>query len=144
MFKGYPFSSTTYYRRMKKAKALGCDIMDVPDNRGRHGNNCRNEKHPRWKNGISISSHGYIKVQLGPSHPFSDPKGYAYLHLLVWVSAGNRRPVANKEVVHHINGNTKDNRLENLELINLSDHGNFHLNSVPVPDHLQGREFPKC
>ena len=142
MFKGYPFSKKTYYRRKRKAEELGCDIVDVPDNRGRHGNHCKNEKHHKWKNGIAISSHGYIKIQVGESHPLADPKGYAYLHLLIWVAAGNRRPEVNKEVVHHKNGNNKDNRIENLELVLLCDHGNFHLNKAPIPDYLNVREFP--
>jgi hypothetical protein len=32
-----------------------------------------------------------------------------------------------KEHVHHINGNRKDNRIENLEIMNPSDHGRKHL-----------------
>ena len=31
-----------------------------------------------------------------------------------------------EEIVHHINGNHKDNRRENLELTNLQKHGKHH------------------
>lgn len=36
------------------------------------------------------------------------------------------------EVVHHINENKKDNRLENLQLMSLSEHSRMHMkNNVP-------------
>jgi hypothetical protein len=36
------------------------------------------------------------------------------------------RKLSSNEVVHHINGNTHDNRMENLELMSLSDHSRMH------------------
>jgi hypothetical protein len=36
------------------------------------------------------------------------------------------RRLTRREVVHHINGNTKDNALENLQLMTLSEHGRLH------------------
>lgn len=52
--------------------------------------------HPRWQDGKIISSHGYVKVRVGSEHPLADPNGYAYEHLLVWVSAGSAQVVASK------------------------------------------------
>lgn len=37
------------------------------------------------------------------------------------------RPLTEDEVVHHINGNTKDNRIENLQVMSYGDHARLHL-----------------
>ena len=85
------------------------------DRRGRHGNHTRGPQHYLWRRGLE-SSHGYTKVRVGKGHPLADPNGYAYEHLVVWVSAGRPRPKSN-ELLHHKNEDKGDNRLNNLELL---------------------------
>jgi len=125
MFKGTTWSKTQYYRRLKKAKKLGCSIYDLPDNRGKHSNHCKGEKHPRWNKKTTISEHGYLKVNVGVNHPLADSIGYTYLHLLVWCASGKEKPKKGN-IIHHINGSKFDNRIENLQLLSNSQHGKLH------------------
>jgi len=60
-----------------------------------------------------------------PNHPKANKSGYVYEHRVVMENKINRLLKPN-EVVHHINGNGKDNREENLELTNFSDHSREH------------------
>ena len=84
--------------------------------KGYHPNHASASRHGRWRRGPMLSSHGYVKVRVGRSHPLADPHGYAYEHLLVWVAAGNPRP-ARSVCLQWRNEDRTDNRIENLYLI---------------------------
>ena len=102
------------YRAREHAKKFG---PGAGDQRGKHGN------------------HAKVKIRVGVEHPLADPNGYAYEHLLVWVSAGRAIPEEN-EILHHSNEVKSDNRLGNLELKVRPDHGRHH---------IQGRQRdPHC
>ena len=134
-------SKRTYYRRKKRAKELGVSMESLPDNRGKHGNHAKGMNSARWNNNL-ITSHKYKLVRVGKEHPLSFGGGYAYEHIVVWVSAGRKRPIKNKEVLHHKNGNALDNRMENLEVVPIKDHFNYHVNQKPIPSDLMIRELP--
>ena len=93
--------------------------------KGKHENHRRGSAHYRWSEGRIVSEHGYIRVRVGRSHPLADPNGYAYEHLMVWVSAGRPRPELG-QVIHHKNEDKTDNRLENLELLSRTAHNLHH------------------
>jgi hypothetical protein len=80
---------------------------------------------PHWTGGVSVNPDGYVKVAVGREHPLADPNGYAYMHLLVWMAAGNPRPAAGF-ILHHVNEHRDDNRLENLELLTRAEHNALH------------------
>jgi len=73
----------------------------------------KRDKNNQWKGGRFIR-HGYVFI-LNPEHPFATKSGYIREHRLVMEKKIGRFLQPN-EVVHHINGNRQDNRVENLQL----------------------------
>ena len=78
-----------------------------------------------WKGGKYINN-GYICIY-NPEHHHPNHLGkYVFEHRLVMERMLGRY-LKPEEVVHHINRNLSDNRIENLMLFpNLSKHLNFH------------------
>lgn len=93
--------------------------------KGIHSSHARGQRHHRWNRGVVRSSHGYVKIRVGVSHPLANPNGYAYEHLVVWCSAGKPRPRSD-QVIHHTNGEKTDNRIENLRVIRRGSHNSIH------------------
>lgn len=117
--------------------------------RGEHGNHTKASRHYRWKPGGNVGTTGYVKMRVGKGHPLADPNGYAYEHLIVWVSAGNPRP-ASCEIIHHVNKDKTDNRIKNLRLMTRREHNCLHIaGRVRCPktgrllDGRERKEFPK-
>jgi hypothetical protein len=71
---------------------------------------------------ISKGDYDYALVS---SHPNRTPNGYVLFHRIVMENHLGRLLDAN-EVVHHLNGDKKDNRLENLELMDKKLHTKLH------------------
>ena len=70
--------------------------------------------HPMWTGGRVEDNDGYILISC-PAHPAANARGYVQEHRLK-MEAHIGRPLTRKEVVHHKNGNVKDNRISNLVL----------------------------
>lgn len=86
------------------------------------------ENNANWKGGRIIKKtirHGlkYIMVRC-PEHPAA-VNGYVFEHRLIMEKHLGRFLYAD-EIIHHKNGNTQDNRIENLELSKQSAHATFH------------------
>lgn len=79
-----------------------------------HGHQNRMNGSKSWKGGRKITKDGYIVIKKW-DHPYCDVQGYVLEHRLV-MEQYLKRYLDPKEVVHHINRNKSDNRIENLML----------------------------
>jgi len=68
---------------------------------------------PSWKGGRELTKDGYIRIWLSRKEKILE-------HRQVMQGQIGRK-LTSSEVVHHINGNNSDNRLENLELTTFSE-----------------------
>ena len=67
---------------------------------------------------------GYKQVW-APNSSEARENGYAPKHRLV-MSKKLGRPLGPDEIVHHINGNKRDNRARNLKVMSRSEHYKYH------------------
>jgi transcriptional regulator with XRE-family HTH domain len=77
----------------------------------------RGELHHAWQGG-KHTRNGYVFVSIKKESPYSSmaiSNGYVMEHRLV-MAQHLKRPLTKNETVHHINGDTQDNRIENLQL----------------------------
>jgi hypothetical protein len=91
----------------------------------------KGEKHPRWNGGRIISIQGYVMIY-SPNHPYRNKTGYVQEHRLV-VEQHLGRYLKREELVHHINGNKQDNRIENLQKVSQAEHNAIHFSKVEAP-----------
>lgn len=78
----------------------------------------RGELHHAWQGGKHTSKNGYVFVSITKDNLYSSMaigNGYVMEHRLV-MAQSLKRPLTKNETVHHINGDTQDNTIENLQL----------------------------
>lgn len=81
---------------------------------------------PRWEGGVTIDSKGRALIY-SPNHPHPTKGRYCYRYRLV-VESHLGRFLRRDEVVHHINGNHQDDRLENLQVLSPKEHNKISAN----------------
>lgn len=107
---------TMHYQRHKKHGDVG-----GPDPKPRSG-----ASNPRWKGGRVRGGHeGRYWMRHAPDHPAANTIGYVLEHRLVMEERLGRylRP---DEIVHHINDDPTDNRVENLAVMTQGEHARLH------------------
>lgn len=83
-----------------------------------------------WRGG-RIDLDGYVLVRsddVGANYRRGNVR-YGLEHRLVMASHLGR-PLSSKEIVHHINGNKSDNKLENLRVMTQGNHARSHLQKL--------------
>ena len=123
----YPIEKIRYWFSLGRsqswvARELGVDMKLIYKIRKKHNLSCvveqarKGSEHPMWKGGRLIDEDGYVLLYT-PGHPHARKprKMYVPEHRLV-VENHLGRYLNPKEVVHHINRDKQDNRIENLEL----------------------------
>lgn len=96
-------------------------------------------KHHAWKGGM-IDAKGYIKLHV-PTHPYATCHKYVFEHRLVMEKHLGRYLLPH-EKVHHLNGNRRDNGIENLELWTVRHVEGVRTKDVYVKCPCCSKEFP--
>lgn len=74
----------------------------------------RGENSNMWKGGKKHTAKGYIMLR-DPLNVMCDKNGYVWEHRVV-MARHLKRPLLKTEVVHHIDGNKRNNEISNLML----------------------------
>ena len=71
---------------------------------------------PRKRKKVIFQQNGFKYYQLyKPEYKYSSKNGYIFEHRYI-MEQYLKRPLTKKEVIHHINGDTLDNRIKNLKI----------------------------
>lgn len=81
---------------------------------------------------------GRTRVYLGREDPRANSGGWQYVYR-VEVANALSRPLRTDEHVHHVDGDTANNDLHNLELITPAYHGRLHASAMLVARDEAGR-----
>ena len=86
-------------------------------------------ENPNWQGGKINRKDGYVMIKL-PTHPNKTKSGYVMEHRAV-IEESIGRLLTKGEIVHHIDGNRKNNDIKNLLLLkNKQEHMILHNNQL--------------
>ncbi len=118
------FCNKNLVGRQKKFCSLQCAGKGL---RSIHIKNFLKEDGAAWNKGTSYSilKASHVWTKKGGYKIFQTQRTKIAVHRLL---LGNHlgRPLRTDEIVHHITGIKSDNRIENLQIMNRSDHAKIH------------------
>ena len=115
----------------KKHSEKSKELMKKPKSKKHKENLIKNhadvsgDKNPNWKGGKKKDNNGYILIH-SPNHPNKNVRNYVLEHRLV-MEKHLRRYLKPSEIVHHIDRNPSNNKINNLKLfLSNKAHTLFH------------------
>lgn len=122
--------------------SCGCgELIPIINSRNKYakyktGHNMRRgNQSPAWKGGKIITSKGYKLIHV-PDHPYCDSRGYVFEHRLVYEAYltklnGIKTILHPSIIIHHLDHNKLNNKLNNLILTNRKEHLiKYHYNEL--------------
>lgn len=126
---------TEFHPKRKEQKYCSRSCADL--HRGKSDKRYWTGHRPGWQYKTALDQDGYVRVY-ARLHPFCDGRLLMLQHqMLMEVQIGRR--LHPDECVHHINGDRKDNRLGNLQLMTKSEHSALHGRTSSRPRGKDGR-----
>lgn len=118
---------------LKSGKQKSCGCLNAEKTAERNKKNSGN-KSPCWKGGIR-KSNGYIYIY-APNHHRANAWGSGYVKRCVLVAEKHfGKIIKSDEIIHHINGNRDDDRIENLAIMTRGQHTSLHhKNRIQIRD----------
>lgn len=117
---GYEFSEERNQKLRKPRGEMALSAREkLSESRKCHYDGMNGYGHTKAHNG------GYVCVYC-PDHPHAHQDGYVMLHTIL-MERHIGRFLESDEVVHHINHDRSDNRIENLLLMKKKDHMSMHM-----------------
>lgn len=130
--------------RMSKSKKNYCSVECLNKDKkirylgnGNHQYGLKGDKNSSWKSDIRISFYGYRLIRC-LEHPFRNSDDFVFEHRLVAekylltkensIEIDGKRYLKNEYVVHHLDFDRQNNKIENLKIMLRSEHGTLHAN----------------
>lgn len=106
------------------------DTLYIIKSRAKEGEKCE-----KWNGGRKKNKKGHVLI-LKKGHPMADKGGYVMEHRYIMAEHIGRN-LTKDEIVHHKNGIKDDNRIENLQLMSISEHTTLHNTGRKVSDETK-------